>query len=401
MNKNVIELFAGVGGFRLGLERASDFNVVWGNQFEPSKKAQDAFECYSSHFEGRGIHSNEDISKVRLETIPEHTLLVGGFPCQDYSVARTNAEGIQGKKGVLFWEIIRILENKRPPFLLLENVDRLLKSPSKQRGRDFLVMLKALNDLGYGVEWRVINAADYGFAQKRKRVFIFGFHKNTRHYQNMLETTLSDVIHNGGLFANSFKIEENSSDKHSPLSYTLDEDIIDVSDKGQATLRSGGVMMRGEIYSEEVIPVKEEFVPLLSILEKDVPESYYLDEEQFDSWRYLKGAKRIERESKTGHKYIYSEGPMSFPDQLDRPARTLLTSEGSKNRSSHIIQDPQTGRLRRMTPLECERANGFDDNWTNTGMRESFRYFCMGNALVVGIIERLGHQISYIIENEQ
>lgn len=401
MNKNVIELFAGVGGFRLGLERASDFNVVWGNQFEPSKKAQDAFECYSSHFEGRGIHSNEDISKVRLETIPEHTLLVGGFPCQDYSVARTNAEGIQGKKGVLFWEIIRILENKRPPFLLLENVDRLLKSPSKQRGRDFLVMLKALNDLGYGVEWRVINAADYGFAQKRKRVFIFGFHKSTRHYQNMLETTLSDVIHNGGLFANSFKIEENSSDKHSPLSYTLDEDIIDVSDKGQATLRSGGVMMRGEIYSEEVIPVKEEFVPLLSILEKDVPESYYLDEEQFDSWRYLKGAKRIERESKTGHKYIYSEGPMSFPDQLDRPARTLLTSEGSKNRSSHIIQDPQTGRLRRMTPLECERANGFDDNWTNTGMRESFRYFCMGNALVVGIIERLGHQISYIIENEQ
>lgn len=400
LNKHVIELFAGVGGFRLGLEKAADFEVVWGNQFEPSKKVQDAFNCYSSRFEGRGIHSNQDISTVETSEIPDHTLMVGGFPCQDYSVARTNAEGINGKKGVLFWEIIRILTDKRPPFVLLENVDRLLKSPSKQRGRDFLVMLKALNDLGYAVEWRVINAANHGFAQKRKRVFIFAFHRDTKQYQAMKGFTPEKVLHSEGMFARSFKVEEQSSEKHPPTSYTLDSDIVDVSESGTMIIRSGGIMIEGEIYSEEVLPVFEGFIPLEDILEKNVPESYYLSDDQLSSWEYLKGSKRIERESKSGHKYIYSEGQMSFPDPLDRPARTLLTSEGTKNRSSHVIRDPETGRLRRMTPLECERANGFEDNWTDTGMRESFRYFCMGNALVVGIIERLGKEIAYIIDRE-
>ena len=108
--------------------------------------------------------------------IPDHELLVGGFPCQDYSVAKTlnQATGIVGKKGVLWWEIYRVLMMKRPPYLFLENVDRLLKSPTRQRGRDFGVMLATLADLGYEVEWRVVNAADYGFPQKRRRVLLIG-----------------------------------------------------------------------------------------------------------------------------------------------------------------------------------------------------------------------------------
>lgn len=399
MEKKVVELFAGVGGFRLGLERANNFDVVWGNQWEPSRKTQHAYDCYARHFEGKGEHSNEDISTVDTENMPNHNLLVGGFPCQDYSVARTQAEGIQGKKGVLFWEIIRILEEKRPPFVLLENVDRLLKSPSKQRGRDFLVMLKAFHDLGYGVEWRVINAADYGFAQKRKRVFIYAFHENTKYFKAIEDHSPQEIIHNQGLFQKEFPIEGESSEKHPSTRTKLFDDIVKVSDEAEMIIRNSGVMLKGEVYSEETLPIKINPITLGEILESGVDEKYYLDDEEAAKWKYLKDYKRIERVSKTGHKYIYSEGQMSFPDPLDKPARTILTSESSKNRSSHVVEDPETGRLRMLTPLECERINGFEDNWTE-GMPHKFRYFCMGNALVVGIIEKIGSTLSDIMDNE-
>lgn len=162
---DVIELFAGVGGFRLGLEKTGQYAIVWSNQWEPATETQHASQVYEARF-GTENHSNEDISEVPTCEIPDADLLVGGFPCQDYSVATTlqNSKGLIGKKGVLWWSIHRILSEKKhpPPYLFLENVDRLLKSPSSQRGRDFAIMLKSLGELGYAVEWRVINAADYG-----------------------------------------------------------------------------------------------------------------------------------------------------------------------------------------------------------------------------------------------
>jgi len=151
----VAELFAGVGGFRIWLEK-NNYRVVWSNQWEPSTKTQHASMVYEARFEDTS-HSNEDISKVKVIDIPDHDMLVGGFPCQDYSVASTlkNSHGINGKKGVLWWEIYRILQDKKdkaPKYLLLENVDRLLKSPASQRGRDFAIILSSLNALGYSVD---------------------------------------------------------------------------------------------------------------------------------------------------------------------------------------------------------------------------------------------------------
>ena len=183
MEKTVVELFAGVGGFRLALERKG-FRTVWANQWEPATKLQHAYEVYTAHFGNQDV-SNEDINLVDKAKIPKHSLIVGGFPCQDYSVARTKAEGIQGKKGVLWWAIEETLKVKKPPFILLENVDRLIKSPANQRGRDFGVILKSLDQLGYMLEWRVINAADYGFPQRRRRVFLFGSHKSTSYYKKI------------------------------------------------------------------------------------------------------------------------------------------------------------------------------------------------------------------------
>ena len=144
----------------------------------------------------------------------------------------------------------------------------------------------------------------------------------------------------------------------------------------------------------------QEQTTLRQILEnKEVDASYYLNDNQINKFNYLRGSKKIERTSKLGIKYIYAEGAMSPTDSLDLPGRTMLTSEGTVNRSSHIIQDPINNRKRFLTPIECERLNQFPDNWTNT-MLTSKRYFMMGNALVCGIIKKLGIELDKITTKE-
>ena len=422
MEKTVVELFAGVGGFRIGLTNANpDWKFVMANQWEPGKKVQHAFDCYSKRFdkynqlEGKDsvteLQLNTDISTVEANEIPSHSLLVGGFPCQDYSVARTGATGLEGKKGVLWWEIYRIAKEKQPPFLLLENVDRLLKSPSKQRGRDFGVMLYSLYQLGYTVEWRIINAAEYGFAQRRRRVFIFAF-KNDTNYSKTSNLTeqkdnLKDWLHTRGFFQNEFPIQCDYESKHKPVydkTFLNEEikDIADISDNFALSFRNSGVMHNGVIYTEETLPFYSGHqVTLGEILETTrVDERYFLTPQQIEKFNYLKGPKRIERTSKDGFSYIFSEGGMTFPDDLSLPGRTMLTSEASVNRSTHVVSDKVTGKLRFLTPVEAERLNGFPDNWTDTGMPEKFRYFTMGNALVVSLIEKMGKTLNIIFEME-
>lgn len=397
MKKTLCELFAGVGGFRIGLENTGgDWNTVWANQWEPGKKSQYAFDCYVAHYGKKKIYVNEDIGEIDKKTIPNHTLLVGGFPCQDYSVAHTGAQGMEGKKGVLWWQIRDILEAKEPPFVLLENVDRLLKSPAKQRGRDFGVILACFNDLGYNVEWRVINAAEYGYAQRRRRTFIFAYKNTTKYYKEKENIESIDLIHSEGFFIKQFKIEKGTYGKEYPFTY---KDVVDVSDNFALDFKNSGVMKNGTIYTEEVIPILEEPITLRDISEGNVADRFYLGE-NLEKWEYLKGPKDILRTSNTGFQYHFREGGVAFPDSLDKPARTMLTSESSINRSTHVIEDPITNKMRLLTPLETERINGFPDDWTNTGMPESFRYFCMGNALVVGLIERMGYELNNIIESE-
>jgi len=405
MDKTVIELFAGVGGFRVGLEGASkEFETVWANQWEPSRKVQDAYNCYVSHFGESINHSNQDINEVNVSELPDHTLLVGGFPCQDYSVASTGAQGIQGKKGVLWWNIYDILEAKNPPFVLLENVDRLLKSPAKQRGRDFGIILWCLKELDYSVEWRVINAAEYGLSQRRRRVFIFAYKNSTKYAKSLLCKQSKEIVSDYGFFQNTFPANLKEAKQYT-LEESIDfryEDVLDVSDRFFERFKNAGSLLGDVLYSGEVEPSKDLYdngIKLGDVLESDVDEKFYLGR-NIDKWEYMKGSKRIERTHKEGHKYIFSEGAISFPDPLDRPSRTMLTSEASGNRSTHVIRDPETMKLRLLTPIECERLNGFPDDWTNTGMSERFRYFCMGNALVVDLVKVMGKKLEAIIDSE-
>lgn len=460
MKKTVCELFAGVGGFRCGLNRINtldDFknpekwNTVWFSQWEPSEKnSQYAHDCYVHHF---GTHldingkdtTNYNIEDVDKNTIPDFNLLVGGFPCQDYSVASSLAtsKGLEGKKGILWWSIRDTLEAKQPPFVLLENVDRLLKSPAKQRGRDFGIILACFRDEGYTVEWRVINAAEYGYQQRRRRTFIFAYKNNTC-YHNRFDNVFNpisekpdscidavgQILFNTGFFGSTFPVE--TFDYNKIKSTILPEGLGELSSNFEFTFENTGIMKNGIVYTVKTSPAyngsqitlgdimetgevdSKYFIPEKRLYYTD-PEVDHSDESQErlpkearQTWQYIKGAKKLPRKASNGHEYIFSEGPVAMIDAYDKPARTMLTSEGSFSRTTHIVKDKLTGKIRLLTPTEAERIQGFPTDHTKyclvngetIEMPVNKRRFMMGNALVVNLIKDMEKTLSNIFETE-
>lgn len=462
MNKTVCELFAGVGGFRCGLnniktnedtKKEEKWDTVWFNQWEPAEKTtQYAHSCYVYNFgnrldkEGKDT-TNYNIEEVNKKNIPDFNLLVGGFPCQDYSVASTlsTSKGLEGKKGILWWSIRETIEEKQPPFILLENVDRLIKSPAKQRGRDFGIILACLRDEGYTVEWRVINAAEYGYQQRRRRTFIFAYKNNTKYnadiekrvaYKNDSELeekriSMSKLLVNDGFFAETFPVYEMDSKK---LHITkLPNGLGELSEKFSFGFENTGVMKDGVIYTFKTTPKYDgKQITLGDIMETgDVDEQYFIPTEKLyytdpsvthsdethgklpkedrQTWQYLKGAKKLSRKAASGHEYIFSEGAISMVDAYDKPARTMLTSEGSFSRTTHIVEDKKTKRIRLLTACEAERIQGFPTDHTKyclvdgnvVEMPVKKRRFMMGNALVVNLIEQMEPLLSEIFEKEE
>lgn len=461
MKKTVCELFAGVGGFRCGLnaiktlddiKKPEKWDTVWFSQWEPAEKnTQYAHDCYVYHFgtcldkNGKDT-TNCNIEEVDKNTLPDFNLLVGGFPCQDYSVASSLAtsKGLEGKKGVLWWSIRETLEAKNPPFVLLENVDRLIKSPAKQRGRDFGIILACFRDEGYTVEWRVINAADYGFQQRRRRTFIFAYKNDTAYAKRLKENvkyeinggiesnrkSMGEWLQNDGFFAKSFPV--NAFDSKKIQIEELPIGLGDLSDHFKFGFENSGVMVDGTIYSIKTTPSYDgKQITLGDIMETgDVEEKYFIPDERLyyttpdvthsdesherlpkedrQTWQYLKGAKKLPRKAANGHEYIFSEGAIAMVDSYDKPARTMLTSEGSFSRTTHIVKDKKTGRIRLLTPMEAERIQGFPTDHTKyclvkgevVEMPVNKRRFMMGNALVVNLVEQMEKQISKIFEEE-
>ena len=461
MERTVCELFAGVGGFRCGLNsiktiedasRPESWETVWFSQWEPAdKKIQWAHDCYVNRFgtcldlDGNDT-TNYDINTVDKNKIPDHTLLVGGFPCQDYSVASSLAtsKGLEGKKGVLWWDIREILEAKEAPFVLLENVDRLIKSPASQRGRDFAIILAWFRDLGYTVEWRVINAAEYGYQQRRRRTFIFAYRDETDYAARIMDKVKYDplagdelhrrsigkIILSEGFFAKSFPIIATEDKKIRIVK--LPNGIGELSSSFSFTFENTGVMKDGVVYTIKTFPdYHGDQITLGDIMEDgDVDEEFFIPQERLyyttpgidhsdethvrlsddahKTWQYVKGAKKIPRKAGNGHEYIFSEGPVPMIDEYDKPARTMLTSEGAFNRTTHIVRDKKTGEIRLLTPIEVERIQGFPSDWTKeclvdgkiVEMPVHKRRFMMGNALVVNLINQMEPQLAEIIDAE-
>ncbi len=407
----VAELFAGVGGFRIGLEGASDaYETIWNNQWEPSTVHQDASLVYRARFGSKG-HSNKDINTIPTNEIPDHDLLVGGFPCQDYSVASTlsRSGGIEGNKGVLWWQIYRILNEKkenRPNYIFFENVDRLLGSPAKQRGRDFAIILASLADLGYTVEWRVINAADYGMPQRRRRTYIVGYREGS-HISNKVQD-LKDWTLYEGVLAKAFPFKpKDEAYSEFKIEGTIQEVSDNFNKEGKnSPFCSAGIMRKRLVYSINAEAVYDGPIMTLGgnvVDESLVPEEFFIPKDEVAKWEYEKGAKKIERTSKDGFNYIFSEGGMAFPDSLDKPSRTIITGEGgaAASRFKHVILTP-SGRYRRLMPIELERLNMFPDNHTyHPDVSDGRRAFLMGNALVCGIVRQIGKSLyRFIYENE-
>ena len=406
----VVELFAGVGGFRIGLEGASDaYETVWNNQWEPSTQHQDASIVYKARFGSKG-HSNKDINQVQTKDIPDHDLIVGGFPCQDYSVAASlsRSGGIEGKKGVLWWQIYRILNEKgekRPNYIFFENVDRLLNSPATQRGRDFAIILASLADLGYVVEWRIINAADYGMPQRRRRTYIVGYLKDSVVAQKV--EGLEDWVKYDGVLAQAFTFKpKDNTISEFDIKGTIPEVSANFNkEKKDSPFGNAGVMKDRHVYSVDAEPVYDGPIQTLgnNLVDEDfVPEEFFISDKELPKWQYEKGAKKINRVSKQGFEYVFTEGGMAFPDYLDKPSRTMITGEGGSapSRFKHVVQTP-SGRYRRLIPVELERLNMFPDNHTyHPDVSDGRRAFLMGNALVCGVVREIGKSLYRFIYDE-
>jgi DNA (cytosine-5)-methyltransferase 1 len=488
MTLTTVELFAGVGGFRLGLEgqpgakNPGPFRVIWANQWEPSVRRQHAAEIYSLRWNLKeneddceiftngldDVLLNKDIEKVLSSEIPNHDLLCGGFPCQDYSVARTRSGemGIKGEKGKLWTSIRRIIKKSKPRIVFLENVPRLLNSPAVHRGLNFTVILNDLIDLGYDVEWRVINAADYGFPQKRKRIFIVAYlcgsvATPTTHPSDSIQSRIEQWI---GV---ADSINEESSFDIGPICQAfpiikqsikgIEKITLDPNPRNQSPYQNTGYAWKDEIgnFCMLTAKTKADYSGKHSQL-RDVIESSHnadyevIDQEKLRRYRYIKGQQKewrirkvdmekakginaedndnlwdlyqrctkgyathlwVESRENPGYKegvklgiiYDYTAGAMAYPDSLDKPSRTVVTAEIGKSvsRMRHIIEY-EKGKYRRLIPLELERLNMFPDNWTEyEGISDSRRGFLMGNALVVGIVERLAGPLAKLIRDRR
>jgi DNA (cytosine-5)-methyltransferase 1 len=280
-------------------------------------------------------------------------------------------------------------------------------------------MLASLAELGYVVEWRVINAADYGRAQKRRRVFIVAYRKRVP------TKAAESLILRDGILAHAFPIDIEESTTKAFSTLSLAGPVHEISQKFGKGMVSSPFANAGIVIGRQVwtIPVKPQKTTKRLTLgdairrTKTVDASLFLRQEEVSKWQYLKGAKSEPRINKaSGVGYHYKEGALPFPDPLHSPARTILTGEwgSSPSRFRHIVEDverfqqlSQADRVRldprgyrRLTAEELEFLNDFPALHTagaqNHPLSPRERAFCMGNALVVGLVERIGRTL---IEN--
>lgn len=365
-------LFAGIGGFELGINKAyveiTNRNAVRkgkrnqkGNEAKrkrlESKKgkgvsAQDglpielsdwsddpraphcvgyseidkhALQIYEKYFK----HKNYgDIRKIKPRDLPDFDLLVGGFPCQSFSIAGKR-QGFNDTRGTLFFEIARILKAKRPRLLLIENVKGLL---SHSKGRTFATIIRTLNDLGYDLQWQVLNSKNFGVPQNRERIFIVGHLRGTPRPQ-------------------VFPLTQNSS-----------EDIILPTITTRVTADSNGTYV-GERPAH-----------------KDLKYVGAVMSEKNKKW--LDDGKELSRNFPQGSRIYDAKGI----------ATTLASQAGGLGAKTGLYAVKGLQKIRRLTPKECERLQGFPDAWTE-GVSDTQRYKCLGNAVTVNVVQAIAEKL--------
>jgi len=329
-----IELFAGIGGFRLGLEKAGH-ECVWANEF-----VQKAASIYEHNFKHKP--DTRDIRTVRPDEIPDAELLCGGFPCATFSVAgKRSGFSTEDTRGTLFFEICRILRDKRIPYVFLENVKGLLNHDG---GRTFAVIISSLDELGYDVQWEVVNSQNFGVPQNRERVFIVGHLRGQPRPQ---------------IF---------------PLGFCVSENVLEKEKGTQGEIRG--------CESESGRPVLMPFVTGKVMQFKDVfptLDGHYWKGIQNNQGR---GAVMQVRPVLTPHRDSKRQNGRRVKDH-NESAFTLT----AQDRHGVIVGE----RLRRLTPLECERLQGLPDNFTKfyedgTQVSDAERYERCGRTVTIPVI---------------
>lgn len=373
-----IDLFAGIGGFRYGLQKvATESDCGSDSESGASQHGQRAFYCvwsnewdkyasqiYKKHY---GECDTRDIRTVDTSEIPDHDLLCAGFPCQSFSIAGKRL-GFEDTRGTMFFEIARVIRDKRPRYFLLENVKGLL---SHDEGKTFQTILGVLSDLGYEYQWQVLNSKNFGVPQNRERIFIIG---------HLRETSRPEVFPIGESYSISHQTKYAEQAGRSRISSTIDA-------------RYGSLRNAGETYLHYIGGIKG----------------------KRDMW--LKDNKQNSRNFSQGQRVYSSDGiastiagnagglggktglyaiPVLTPDRMEKrqngrrfkndgdPAFTLTSQD------KHGVYDGLS--IRRLTPVECERLQGFPDNWTE-GISDTQRYKCLGNAVTTLVITEIGRKL--------
>lgn len=343
----VCELFAGIGGFRLGIEQALDkknIEVVYVSEWD--KYAAATYEKNFNH-----TVDTRSITDVPAESIPDHDLLVGGFPCQAFSIAGKR-RGFDDTRGTLFFDIARILQEKRTPYCVLENVKGLL---SHDFGRTFKRIIRTLTDLGYDLQWQMLNSKDFGVPQNRERIFIVGHLRGQPRPQ-------------------VFPIRNHS-----------EPDIV----LPTLTARYWGGQANGGYIGNKTIKVGtyrthkdgQGFREVKSGLAPTIPARA---REDGSGQPVVMAWSKSHRTGKTdADKKRKNYGQVENRVKLGE-FNTLSTGPGGGNQSTQNFIY-QSMKIRRLTPKECERLQGFPDGWTDA-VSDAQRYKQLGNAVTVNVV---------------
>ena len=361
-NLKAVELFAGIGGFRLGLTNAN-IETIWANDINEL-----SYQVYESNF-GKDSLVLGDINKIPISDIPNHHILTAGFPCQPFSPAGKKLGVRDCVRGTLFERIVEIIDKKQPKYFFLENVKRLL---TMENGYHFRVILNALSELDYFIEWRIISPISFGIPQNRDRIFIFGTKLNSVHIN-------SQLLQNTSVFLTQPDLTDLEN-----IEELLEKDMMPIVEN------KGKNYNWGIAYKNKMLTLNLSTLPDIKPRQKlkDILQDDSIVDPQFD---FTSDTLERIKKSKAVHRYCHGVELLYNQDGGARLGYTIFGINGiastlTASTSRHYERYKVADKYRRLTNIEYARLMGFPDDWCRIA-RIYDQYALFGNAIVPACVE--------------
>jgi DNA (cytosine-5)-methyltransferase 1 len=394
-----IDLFAGIGGFREGLERNGFECAGW---VEVDKFKQQA---YKAVHDTEGEWHKDDITTIRAEELPKADIYTGGFPCQSFSIAG-NRGGFEDTRGTLFFEIARLAKERKPKYLLLENVGGLL---SHDGGKTFGTILQTLWDIGYDCQWQVLNSKDFGVPQNRKRVFIIGHLRGQSRPKVFPIRKVAKEVEIGVIGTTQNPEAEGTNDYKQPKQIMQVGNIVDDSDINFKNPQ------RGRIYNSEGICPTLNTVsggglqPKIVVracltpsrinkrqngrrFKKDREPSFTLTKQDIHGVAIKEATKKGYDIANYGDSVNYQ-----FPNSKTRRGRVGKGVANTLETQNNQGVVTESYKIRKLTPLETFRLQGFPDEWYHkcraAGISDTQMYRAAGDAVTVNVVQEIGRRL--------